>query len=471
LDESPEIGVSMNDEQAMEHALAAARVAGEAGEVPIGAVVLREGRIVGTGYNHPIGSRDPSAHAEIQAMREAAKALGNYRLDGCTLVVTVEPCTMCAGAALNARLARLVYGAAEPKTGAAGSVHNVFAHTQINHQTEVVGGVRQEECAHALQSFFKQRRQAQRDRLWPLRDDALRNPEEAFNGLVDWPFEPHYVNDLPALNGLRMAYVDEGPKDASVTWVLLHGNPTWSYAWRHWINRLSAMGHRVLAPDLIGFGRSDKPKKMATHSFDFHRQVLLEWIERLDVRGVRLAVQDWGGLLGLTLPMAAPERYSGLLMLNTTLATGEVPLSEGFVAWRQFCRDKPQFSVGGLLKRACPHLGVDEGSAYDLPFPDSGHRAALRRFPEMLADEPQAAGAAVAREAAHFWQTQWTGRAAMVVGMADPVLASAMPTLQSLVRGCAPAIALPQAGHFTQEFLHPKLPEAGWFDAVVNALT
>ena len=461
----------MNDDQAMVHALAAAKLAGEAGEVPIGAVVLREGRIVGTGYNQPIGKRDPSAHAEIQALREAAQTLGNYRLDGCTLVVTVEPCTMCAGAALNARVGRVVFGASEPKTGAAGSVHNVFEHTQINHQTEVIGGVRQDECAHALQTFFKQRRQSQRDRQWRLRDDALRNPEEAFNGLVDWPFEPHYINDLPSLDGLRMAYVDEGPKDAAQTWVLLHGNPTWSYVWRHWIGRLTAMGHRVLAPDLIGFGRSDKPKKMATHTFDFHRQVLLEWIEHMDVHGIRLAVQDWGGLLGLTLPMAAPQRYSGLAVLNTTLATAEAPLTDGFVAWRQFCRDKPQFSVGGLLKRACPHLSVEEASAYELPFPDSGHRAALRRFPEMVAGEWDAQGAATAREAAQFWREQWAGKAAMVIGLADPVLAAAMPALQTTVRNCAAPLTLAQAGHFTQEWLHPSLPDSAWFDEMVVSLS
>ena len=461
----------MNDQEAMGHALAAAKLAGDVGEVPIGAVVLFEGRVVGTGYNQPISNRDPSAHAEVQALRDAARTLGNYRLDGCTLVVTVEPCTMCAGAALNARVARVVYGAHEPKTGAAGSVLNVFGMPQINHQTEVVGGVRHDECTHALQAFFKQRRQAQRDRQWPLRDDALRNPEEAFTGLTDWPYEPHYVTDLLSLGGLRLAYVDEGPKDAAQTWVLLHGNPTWSYAWRHWIQRLSAMGHRVLAPDLIGFGRSDKPKKMAAHGFDFHRQVLLEWIERMDVHNVRLAVQDWGGLLGLTLPMASPERYAGLLMLNTTLVTGEEPLSDGFVAWRQFCRDKPQFSVGGLLKRACPHLSVEEGSAYDLPFPDSGHRAALRRFPDMVAGETDAPGAATARLAATFWREQWQGKAAMVIGQSDPVLASTMPGLQALVRGCADPVVLEHAGHFAQEWLHPRLPDTEWFDQVVQALS
>lgn len=378
---------------------------------------------------------------------------------------------MCAGAALNARVSRLVYGTAEPKTGAAGSVHNVFAHAQINHQTEVLGGVRADECAQALQSFFKQRRQAQRDRQWPLRDDALRNPEEAFAGLPAWPYEAHYVNDLPSLAGWRMAYVDEGPKDAAQTWVLLHGNPTWGYVWRHWIAHLRAQGHRVLAPDLIGFGRSDKPKKMAAHGFDFHRQVLLEWVERLDLQHVRLVVQDWGGLLGLTLPMAAPQRYRGLLAMNTFLATGEHPLSDGFVAWRQFCRDKPQFSVSGLMARACPHLTPQECAAYDIPFPDSGHRAALRRFPEMVAPSWDSEGAATAREAAAFWREAWQGQTAVVIGQADPVLASVMPDLAAGMAGGAQPLVLSEAGHFTQEWLHPRSPHLDAIQAVVSRLS
>jgi tRNA(adenine34) deaminase len=460
----------MTDDEAMGHALAAAKVAGAAGEVPIGAVVLREGQVVGIGHNQPIGARDPSAHAEVQALREAAKTLGNYRLDGCTLVVTVEPCTMCAGAALNARVARVVYGAAEPKTGAAGSVHNVFAHSSINHQTEVLGGVRADECAEALQRFFKQRRQAQRDRQWPLRDDALRNPEEAFAGLPDWPFEAHYLNDLPALDGLRLAYVDEGPVDAAQTWVLLHGNPTWSYMWRHWVAHLKAQGHRVLAPDLIGFGRSDKPKKMAMHHFDFHRDVLLQWLQRLNVQHARLVVQDWGGILGLTLPMVAPERFDAVMVMNTVLATGEAELPRGFQAWRQFCRDKPQFSVSGLLARACPHLSPQECAAYDVPFPDSGHRAALRRFPEMVAATPDAPGAALAREAAAFWRQQWAGRASVVTGEADPVLASVMPDLAAQLAGQPQRLSLPSAGHFTPEWLHPRSSDREALLAALAAL-
>ncbi len=142
----------------MQLALAQAALASAAGEVPVGAVVVRDGVVIACGYNAPIASHDPSAHAEMQALRAAARVLGNYRLPGCELFVTLEPCAMCAGAMLHARLKRVVYGATDPKTGAAGSVINLFAQSQLNHQTHVQGGVLTQECATMLQAFFKQRR-------------------------------------------------------------------------------------------------------------------------------------------------------------------------------------------------------------------------------------------------------------------------------------------------------------------------
>lgn len=142
----------------MQLALAQAALASAAGEVPVGAVVLRDGVVVAHGHNAPIGQHDPSAHAEMQALRAAAQILGNYRLPDCELFVTLEPCAMCAGAMLHARLKRVVFGASDPKTGAAGSVINLFAQTQLNHQTQVQGGIQAQECAAVLQDFFKQRR-------------------------------------------------------------------------------------------------------------------------------------------------------------------------------------------------------------------------------------------------------------------------------------------------------------------------
>jgi tRNA(adenine34) deaminase len=150
----------MSDEQWMGEALALARFAGSEGEVPVGAIVVSEGRVVGKGSNAPIGLHDPSAHAEIQAMRQAARALGNYRLAGCSLFVTLEPCAMCAGAIMHARIARLVFGATDPKTGACGSVVDLFANERLNHHTRVEGGLMSAESAELLSGFFRERRLA-----------------------------------------------------------------------------------------------------------------------------------------------------------------------------------------------------------------------------------------------------------------------------------------------------------------------
>jgi tRNA(adenine34) deaminase len=144
----------------MDQALALARLAAARGEVPVGAVVVRDGVVIGQGGNAPIGASDPTAHAEIAALRDAARALGNYRLPGCELYVTLEPCAMCAGAILHARIARLVFGARDPKTGACGSVVDLFAEPRLNHHASVEGGVRADACGALLSEFFAARRAA-----------------------------------------------------------------------------------------------------------------------------------------------------------------------------------------------------------------------------------------------------------------------------------------------------------------------
>jgi len=142
----------------MREALAEAQYAWERGEVPVGAVVVKDGVVIARGFNQPIGSHDPTAHAEIVALRAAAEALGNYRLPGCELYVTLEPCVMCSGAMMHARLSRIVYGAPDPKTGACGSVVDMFAEAQLNHHAEVEGGVLADDCANLLKAFFAERR-------------------------------------------------------------------------------------------------------------------------------------------------------------------------------------------------------------------------------------------------------------------------------------------------------------------------
>jgi tRNA(adenine34) deaminase len=453
------VNAATRDQGFMLEALAQARLALAAGEVPVGAVVVHGGRVIGRGHNAPVGSHDPTAHAEIRALQQAAHVLGNYRLDGCELFVTLEPCAMCSGAMMHARLARVVYGAPDAKTGAAGSVVDLFAQARLNHQTQVQGGVLAQECGALLSEFFRSRRQEARSSAQPLRDDALRTPEQRFRDLPDYPWAPHYVNDLPSLAGLRMHYLDEGPPlrqaqdgRAPLTWLCLHGNPAWSYLYRRMIPVFLEAGGRVVAPDLVGFGRSDKPKREAAHSFEWHRQVLLEFIERLDLRNIVLVVQDWGGLLGLTLPMEDPERYRGLLVMNTTLGTGDEPLSLGFLAWRDMCAKNPDFDVARLFARGNPNLRPEECAAYNAPFPDSGHRAGLRAFPPMVPGRPDADGAAVSRQARDFLSQHWQGRTLMAVGAQDPVLGvPVMEALRQQIRGCPEPLVLPQAGHFVQE--------------------
>ena len=357
---------------------------------------------------------------------------------------------------LHARVPRVVFGATDPKTGAAGSVLNLFGHAELNHHTEVQGRVLAHDCGALLSAFFRQRRTQQRAEAQarhPLRDDALRTPDAAFASLPDYPWAPHYISDLPTLAGLRMHYLDEGPSSqAQRTWLCLHGNPSWSYLYRHMLPVFLAAGDRVVAPDLIGFGKSDKPKKDSIHQFAWHRQVLLELIHRLDLRNTVLVVQGAGGMLGLTVPMAMPERFEGLLAMNTLLATGDAPLPPGVVAWREMGAKKPLYSVARLLARGNPHLRDEECAAYDAPFPDRGYRAALRAFPPLVPAHPDAEGAAVSRTARDFWQHEWQGRSLMVVGAQDPV--SGMPVMQALqrsIRGCPPPIALPHAGHFVPE--------------------
>jgi tRNA(adenine34) deaminase len=274
-----------DDQTFMQMALRLGAEAAAAGEVPVGAVVVKDGVVIGSGCNSPIQSCDPTAHAEVQALRTAARTLGNYRLDDCTLYVTLEPCAMCCGAALHSRLKRVVFGAAEPKTGCAGSVQNLFANAQLNHQTQVEGGVQ-------LQAFFKDKRAQQRQDAAPLREDALRTPEHCFGALVDYPWAPHYVSDLPSLAGLRLHYLDLGRADSPQVYLFLHPIPGWSFSWRAQIAVWLEQGVRVVAPDLIGFGKSDKPKRADFHQPDWHLRCLQELLERLDLRNLVVLLPD-----------------------------------------------------------------------------------------------------------------------------------------------------------------------------------
>ena len=184
--------------------------------------------------------------------------------------------------------------------------------------------------------------------------EALRTDDSRFADLPGWPYAPRYVEDLPGYEGLRMHYIDEGPQDAAVV-LCLHGEPTWAFLYRRMVPVFLTAGYRVVAPDFFGFGRSDKPVADDVYTFDFHRNSLLRLIERLDLTEVTLVVQDWGGLLGLTLPVAFPDRIAGLIIMNTAFATGAEP-GEGFINWRDYVARTPDLAVGRLMGRSADHL-------------------------------------------------------------------------------------------------------------------
>lgn len=272
--------------------------------------------------------------------------------------------------------------------------------------------------------------------------------------MPDYPFAPNYLDDLPGYAGLRLHHLDEGRHDGPV-FLCLHGQPSWSYLYRKMLPVFAEAG-RVIAPDLFGFGRSDKPVDDAGYTFDFHRGALLALVEALDLRDVTLVCQDWGGLLGLTLPMEAPDRYRRLIVMNTGFATGDRPLGAGFEAWKAFNRSQPDMDVGALMQRATPILSAAEAAAYAAPYPDVRYKAGVRRFPELVPDSLDAPGAAISRRARDWWSDEWTGESFMAIGGADPVITpDAMQSLRRYIRGCPEPMIVSEAGHFVQEWGAP----------------
>jgi haloalkane dehalogenase len=294
--------------------------------------------------------------------------------------------------------------------------------------------------------------------------EILKTPPERFAALPGFPWRAHSRDDLPGYSGLAMSYLDEGMANAPV-FLCLHGQPTWSYLYRRMIPHFLATGSRVVAPDFFGFGRSHKPAEDAVYTFDFHRNSLLAYVRALDLTDVTLVVQDWGGLLGLTLPPEMPERFSRVIVMNTALPTGDVPLSKGFLDWRAFSSGHPDMAVGKLMARACPHLTPAEAAAYEAPYPDARYKAGVRRFPNLVPEFVDSPGAAIGRAAREFWRHEWRGRSIMAIGMTDPVLGPpVMRTLHRDIRDCPPPLEFTDAGHFVQEWGEQVAP------AVIAAL-
>ncbi len=281
--------------------------------------------------------------------------------------------------------------------------------------------------------------------------EALRTPDARFEALPGWPFAPRYVDDLPGYEGLRMHYVDEGPAQDAPVFLCLHGEPSWAYLYRKMAPVFLEAGVRVIAPDFFGFGRSDKPVDDAVYTIDFHRNAMLAFIDRLELKDVCLVCQDWGGLIGLTLPMDRSEVFTRLIVMNTGVGIGRSP-GPGFDAWKAYAAANPDLDVGGLMQRSIAGLTDAERAAYDAPFPDARYKAGVRRFPELVPVAPEMDGVELGKRALAFWSTQWSGESFMGIGMQDPVLGPpVMQALRKAIRGCPAPLEVAEGGHFVQE--------------------
>ncbi|HYO35786.1 MAG TPA: haloalkane dehalogenase [Geodermatophilus sp.] len=290
--------------------------------------------------------------------------------------------------------------------------------------------------------------------------DVVRTPDERFAALPDFPYPPGHV---PVDSGdgtvLRVAFVDAGPPDGEVV-VPLHGEPSWSYLWRHVIPELTAAGLRVVAPDLVGFGRSDKPTDPAAHSYAAH----VEWVrqtlfEGLGLRDVTLLAQDWGGLIGLRLVAEHPERFARVVVANTGLPTGDTPMSEAFLAWQHHAATAPTLDVGRIVAGGTVRgLPPEVVAAYDAPFPDEPSKAGARVFPRLVPTTPDDP-AAPANRAAWDVLARWDRPFLTAFSDGDPITAGAETWFQQVVPGARgmPHTTLRGGGHFLQEDVGPEL--------------
>jgi haloalkane dehalogenase len=302
-------------------------------------------------------------------------------------------------------------------------------------------------------------------RNWPV--EFLRTPEERFENLPDFPYAPHYIQVPGGESGLRMHYLDEGHEDAPVA-LLLHGEPSWCYLYRKMIPALVGAGFRVVAPDLIGFGRSDKPVDRAAYSYDQHLLWLGAFMDELPP--AHLFCQDWGGLLGLRIVAEEPERFRSVAAANTFLPTGEHGARKAFAQWRDYSQGVPEFSAGRIVGGSCVRPVSDEvRAAYDAPFPDERYKAGARQFPLLVPTEPDAPGAAENRAA-------WVPLKRLEIPFltcfsdSDPITSGVDQVLQAKIPGAhgQPHFTVAKAGHFLQEDAGDDLGSryAGWLSTL-----
>lgn len=284
-----------------------------------------------------------------------------------------------------------------------------------------------------------------------LTDSILRTPDNCFHHLPDFSYKPHYWHYQEGATTYRIAYIDEGPKEAPVI-VCLHGEPTWSFLYRKMLPLFLAKGYRVIAPDLLGFGRSDKPTDPSFYTFERHRVILICFLLSQNFSDITLVCHDWGGVLGLTLPMILGDKCQQLVVMNTALTTGDFDLSQGFFAWREYCRQQEDLDVGGLMKRAVPHLSPSEEAAYNAPFPDKTYKVGVKQFPEIVPVEYDDPGAAISRQARDYLKN-WSGQAEMIIGVNDPIFkVKDMMALAHTIKGCRDPQLIGPAGHFVPEW-------------------
>lgn len=288
---------------------------------------------------------------------------------------------------------------------------------------------------------------------------TLRTPEERFLGLTDFPFEPHYV-EVPDGEGgrLRIHYVDENPK-AAETVLLMHGEPTWSYLYRKMIPVILEAGHRTVAPDLVGFGRSDKPSDRSDYTFRRHVDWMQAWLEKVGLDRITLVGQDWGGLIGLRLVAENPDRFSRVVVANTGLPTGDAPVPEAFLNWRTFSRETPDFDVGAIITMGCLKPPTAEALAgYNAPFPDDTYKEGARIFPSLVPIEPDDPAAPANRKA---WEvlSRFDKPFLTAFSDGDPITGGGDAIFRERVPGAKgqPHTTIRGGGHFLQEDCGPEL--------------
>jgi haloalkane dehalogenase len=292
---------------------------------------------------------------------------------------------------------------------------------------------------------------------------ALRTPDDRFANLPGWNLEPRYT-DVTAGDGsgdtLRVAHYEAGPADARETFLLMHGEPSWSYLYRHMVPGLVAAGHRVVMPDLIGFGRSDKPLALDDYTYERHVAWMLEWFDANNFDGLTFFGQDWGGLVGLRLMTARPDRFHRVAVSNTGLPLAGREPSEAFRAWQKFSREIPEFTVGKLVSGGCATkpLPADVIAAYDAPFPDESYKAGARIFPSLYPDGDDHPSN-IANKAAWDVLESWTKPFLTCFSDGDPVTAGGQRAFERAVPGAAGQnhVIVSGGGHFVQEDKGPEL--------------